>query len=298
MFACDSKAAWALHFIAATYLHLPSIYQLIDEQWSKWLWILKFQRPSWKGHFFSFPMRSRLADLPERGTEVGLLPQPPTVIRRSTPIPQLSCSRISISPFDGVQEFWSSSLSRCRISTSCTAWSQGCQGPLEAPQMTGSNSMSSGYCSLDEENDDSIFFTAKTTFLRQAQAKQREKVMLGKREEEQRVYGFGHHGNFLFLDDSRVLRKWGCRLEVSQVAPMMTQYSVLVCIFKLKKSGFGLLILFQGCFSNDGFDVLHVGKTLMVESLTWEQKLFYPNETSKLGKFPPPQCFLCVSEIC
>lgn len=73
--------------------------------------------------------------------------------------------------------------------------------------MTGSNSMSSGYCSLDEENDDSIFFTAKTTFLRQAQAKQREKVMLGKREEEQRVYGFGHHGNFLFLDDSRVLRK-------------------------------------------------------------------------------------------
>ncbi|MCI4390097.1 hypothetical protein PGIGA_G00118640 [Pangasianodon gigas] len=41
--------------------------------------------------------------------------------------------------------------------------------------MTGSNSMSSGYCSLDEENDDSAFFTAKTTFFRQAQAKHRDK---------------------------------------------------------------------------------------------------------------------------
>ncbi|KAK3536836.1 hypothetical protein QTP86_027048 [Hemibagrus guttatus] len=50
------------------------------------------------------------------------------------------------------------------------------RGPLEAPQMTGSNSMSSGYCSLDEENDDSAFFTAKTTFFRRAQAKQQDKV--------------------------------------------------------------------------------------------------------------------------
>ncbi|KAK3512888.1 hypothetical protein QTP70_028954 [Hemibagrus guttatus] len=49
------------------------------------------------------------------------------------------------------------------------------RGPLEAPQMTGSNSMSSGYCSLDEENDDSAFFTAKTTFFRRAQAKQQDK---------------------------------------------------------------------------------------------------------------------------
>nr|XP_046167853.1 ras association domain-containing protein 5-like isoform X4 [Oncorhynchus gorbuscha] len=33
--------------------------------------------------------------------------------------------------------------------------------------MTGSNSMSSGYCSLDEEGEDFTFFTAKTTFFRQ-----------------------------------------------------------------------------------------------------------------------------------
>uniref|UniRef100_A0A3P8ZA40 Ras association domain family member 5 n=1 Tax=Esox lucius TaxID=8010 RepID=A0A3P8ZA40_ESOLU len=33
--------------------------------------------------------------------------------------------------------------------------------------MTGSNSMSSGYCSLDEESEDFTFFTAKTTFFRQ-----------------------------------------------------------------------------------------------------------------------------------
>ncbi|KAA0707756.1 Ras association domain-containing protein 5 [Triplophysa tibetana] len=39
------------------------------------------------------------------------------------------------------------------------------------PQMTGSNSMSSGYCSLDEESDDFTFFTAKTSFFRQPQAK-------------------------------------------------------------------------------------------------------------------------------
>ncbi|XP_014021803.1 ras association domain-containing protein 5 isoform X4 [Salmo salar] len=33
--------------------------------------------------------------------------------------------------------------------------------------MTGSNSMSSGYCSLDEEGEDFTFFTAKSTFFRQ-----------------------------------------------------------------------------------------------------------------------------------
>ena len=33
--------------------------------------------------------------------------------------------------------------------------------------MTGSNSMSSGYCSLDEEGEDVAFFTAKSSFFRQ-----------------------------------------------------------------------------------------------------------------------------------
>uniref|UniRef100_A0A673L001 Ras association domain-containing protein 5-like n=1 Tax=Sinocyclocheilus rhinocerous TaxID=307959 RepID=A0A673L001_9TELE len=42
--------------------------------------------------------------------------------------------------------------------------------------MTGSNSMSSGYCSLDEESDDFTFFTAKTSFFRRSQAKQVAKV--------------------------------------------------------------------------------------------------------------------------
>lgn len=42
--------------------------------------------------------------------------------------------------------------------------------------MTGSNSMSSGYCSLDEDSEDIAFFTAKTTFFRQGQAKQGPKV--------------------------------------------------------------------------------------------------------------------------
>ncbi len=46
-----------------------------------------------------------------------------------------------------------------------------------SPQMTGSNSMSSGYCSLDEESDDFTFFTAKSTFFRQPQAKQIPKVV-------------------------------------------------------------------------------------------------------------------------
>ncbi|XP_017305847.1 ras association domain-containing protein 5 isoform X3 [Ictalurus punctatus] len=50
--------------------------------------------------------------------------------------------------------------------------------------MTGSNSMSSGYCSLDEENDDSAFFTAKTTFFRRAQAKHGDKNTTKEKEEE------------------------------------------------------------------------------------------------------------------
>lgn len=32
------------------------------------------------------------------------------------------------------------------------------------PSMTSSNSMSSGYCSLDDESEDFTFFTAKTSF--------------------------------------------------------------------------------------------------------------------------------------
>lgn len=39
---------------------------------------------------------------------------------------------------------------------------------VATPSMTSSNSMSSGYCSLDEEGDDFTFFTAKTSFFRQA----------------------------------------------------------------------------------------------------------------------------------
>lgn len=61
--------------------------------------------------------------------------------------------------------------------------------------MTGSNSMSSGYCSLDDENDESAFFTAKTTFFRRAQAKQQDKVMLGKVVEGQSAYVFRDHRN-------------------------------------------------------------------------------------------------------
>ena len=33
--------------------------------------------------------------------------------------------------------------------------------------MASSNSMSSGYCSLDEESEDYTFFTAKTSFFHQ-----------------------------------------------------------------------------------------------------------------------------------
>lgn len=35
---------------------------------------------------------------------------------------------------------------------------------VQAPSMTSSNSMSSGYCSLDDECEDFTFFTAKTSF--------------------------------------------------------------------------------------------------------------------------------------
>lgn len=41
--------------------------------------------------------------------------------------------------------------------------------------MTVDSSMSSGYCSLDEELED-CFFTAKTTFFRNVQSKQPSKV--------------------------------------------------------------------------------------------------------------------------
>lgn len=43
--------------------------------------------------------------------------------------------------------------------------------------MTVDSSMSSGYCSLDEELED-CFFTAKTTFFRNIQSKQPSKVNL------------------------------------------------------------------------------------------------------------------------
>lgn len=36
------------------------------------------------------------------------------------------------------------------------------------PSMTSSNSMSSGYCSLDDETEDFTFFTAKTSFFRKS----------------------------------------------------------------------------------------------------------------------------------
>ncbi|XP_026162904.1 ras association domain-containing protein 5 isoform X3 [Mastacembelus armatus] len=50
------------------------------------------------------------------------------------------------------------------------------------PSMTSSNSMSSGYCSLDDESEDFSFFTAKTSFFR----KPRHAVKNEAKEEEQR----------------------------------------------------------------------------------------------------------------
>ncbi|KAI4884819.1 hypothetical protein NFI96_004035 [Prochilodus magdalenae] len=68
------------------------------------------------------------------------------------------------------------------LPSSSVSWNlEWCRGPPEAleppnldpaPQMTGSNSMSSGYCSLDEESDDFTFFTAKTSFFRRPHGKQ------------------------------------------------------------------------------------------------------------------------------
>lgn len=47
---------------------------------------------------------------------------------------------------------------------------------VPTPSMTSSNSMSSGYCSLDDESEDFTFFTAKTSFFRKPRhaAKQNE----------------------------------------------------------------------------------------------------------------------------
>ncbi|XP_037388242.1 ras association domain-containing protein 5 isoform X3 [Pygocentrus nattereri] len=50
--------------------------------------------------------------------------------------------------------------------------------------MTGSNSMSSGYCSLDEESDDFTFFTAKTSFFRQPHGKKGAKNAAKEDEED------------------------------------------------------------------------------------------------------------------
>ncbi|KAM6928152.1 ras association domain-containing protein 5 isoform 1-T1 [Xenentodon cancila] len=50
------------------------------------------------------------------------------------------------------------------------------------PSMTSSNSMSSGYCSLDDESEDFTFFTAKTSFFRKS--KQAAKKSETKEEEE------------------------------------------------------------------------------------------------------------------
>ncbi|XP_061640912.1 ras association domain-containing protein 5 isoform X3 [Phyllopteryx taeniolatus] len=49
------------------------------------------------------------------------------------------------------------------------------------PSMTSSNSMSSGYCSLDDESEDFTFFTAKTSFIR----KPKHSVKSEAKEEEE-----------------------------------------------------------------------------------------------------------------
>uniref|UniRef100_A0A3P8SE69 Ras association domain family member 5 n=1 Tax=Amphiprion percula TaxID=161767 RepID=A0A3P8SE69_AMPPE len=53
---------------------------------------------------------------------------------------------------------------------------------VPTPSMTSSNSMSSGYCSLDDESEDFTFFTAKTSFFRKP--KQAPKQNEAKEEEE------------------------------------------------------------------------------------------------------------------
>ncbi|XP_031718248.1 ras association domain-containing protein 3 isoform X3 [Anarrhichthys ocellatus] len=53
------------------------------------------------------------------------------------------------------------------------------------PSMTSSNSMSSGYCSLDDESEDFTFFTAKTSFFRKP--KHAAKPKEAKEEDERRT---------------------------------------------------------------------------------------------------------------
>ncbi|XP_075952181.1 ras association domain-containing protein 3 [Anarhichas minor] len=53
------------------------------------------------------------------------------------------------------------------------------------PSMTSSNSMSSGYCSLDDESEDFTFFTAKTSFFRKP--KHPAKPKEAKEEDEKRT---------------------------------------------------------------------------------------------------------------
>ncbi|XP_022052991.1 ras association domain-containing protein 5 isoform X3 [Acanthochromis polyacanthus] len=53
---------------------------------------------------------------------------------------------------------------------------------VPTPSMTSSNSMSSGYCSLDDESEDFTFFTAKTSFFRKP--KHAPKQNEAKEEEE------------------------------------------------------------------------------------------------------------------
>lgn len=51
-------------------------------------------------------------------------------------------------------------------------------------QMTSSSSMSSGYCSLDEDSDDFAFFTAKTSFFRRSHSSKGPKNVTNEEEEE------------------------------------------------------------------------------------------------------------------
>ncbi|XP_038154035.1 ras association domain-containing protein 5 isoform X3 [Cyprinodon tularosa] len=52
------------------------------------------------------------------------------------------------------------------------------------PSMTSSNSMSSGYCSLDDESEDFTFFTAKTSFFRKPKHAPKVQQNEAKEEEE------------------------------------------------------------------------------------------------------------------
>ena len=66
--------------------------------------------------------------------------------------------------------------------------------------MTGSNSMSSGYCSLDEESDDFTFFTAKTSFFRRPHGKQGAKVTTGRKQ--LLFVGEGDRGHRMYAEAS------------------------------------------------------------------------------------------------